>query len=88
MSQKKTIKLKVDGKPLTFNVDAAAFDKDLNELVPTNKIGPARNFLQRTVAPEDREALKVILEIPGAGLQLSGKVLEEFTPDIEIELGE
>lgn len=84
----KPIKLKIDGKPVTFNVDAAAFDKYLNELTPNNKVAPARNFLTRTVATEDREALKSVLEKPGAGLQVAAKLIEEFTPDIEIELGE
>jgi len=84
----KTIKLKIDGKPMTFNVDAAAYDKYLNELTPNNKIAPARNFLLRTVAAEDREDLKSMLEKPSAGLQVAAKLVEEFTPDIEIELGE
>jgi hypothetical protein len=84
----KTIKLKIDGKPMTFNVDVAAYDKYLNELTPNNKIAPARNFLTRTVAAEDREALKSLLEKPSAGLQVATKLVEEFTPDIEIELGE
>lgn len=84
----KAIKLKIDGKPITFNVDAAAYDKYLNEMTPHNKIAPARNFLTRTVAAEDREALKALLEKPSAGLQVASKLVEEFTPDIEIELGE
>lgn len=84
----KTIKLKIDGKIVAFNVDAAAYDKYLNELMPSNKIAPARNFLLRTVAADDREALKVVLEKPSAGLQIAAKLVEEFTPDIEIELGE
>jgi len=84
----RTIKLKIDGKTVTFNVDAAAYDKYLNELMPNNKIAPARNFLLRTVAVDDREALKTVLEKPAAGLQIASKLVEEFTPDIEIELGE
>ncbi len=84
----KTIKLNIDGKPMAFNVAVAAYDKYLNELMPSNKIAPARNFLLRTVAAEDREALKTALEKPGAGLQIAAKLVEEYTPDIEIELGE
>lgn len=84
----KTITLKIDGKPVTFNVDAAAYDKYLNELMPNSKVAPARNFLLRTVAADDREALKTMLEKPSAGLQIASKLVEEFTPDIEIELGE
>lgn len=84
----KTIKLKVDGKLFTFNVTVPAYDKYLNELQPSNKVAPARNFLLRTVAAEDREALKAALERPSVGLQIAAKLVEEFTPDIEIELGE
>lgn len=84
----KTIKLKIDGKPIAFNVDVAAYDKYLNDLTPHNKVAPARNFLTRTVAAEDKEALKTVLEKPGAALQIANKLAEEFTPDIEIELGE
>lgn len=84
----RTIKLKIDGKPVTFNVTVAAYDKYLNELMPGNKVAPARNFLLRTVTAEDREALKSALEKPSVGLQVAAKLVEEFTPDIEIELGE
>lgn len=84
----KTIKLKIDGKPIAFNVDVAAYNKYLNELAPGSKVGPARNLLLRTVATEDREAILAVLEKPSAGLQIANKLVEEFTPDIEIELGE
>jgi len=83
----KAIKLVINGKPISFNVDAGAYNAYLNELTPTNKITPARMFLLRTVEPEDREALNEVLGLPGAGLQIAGKLLEEFTPDLEIELG-
>jgi len=88
MSTTRVIELTVNGKDLSFRVDLAAYNKYLNELVPTNKVGPAHNFLMRTISPDDKDALKAILDMPGAGLQLAGKILEEFTPDIEIELGE
>jgi len=84
----KTIKIKIDGKLITFNVTVSTYDKYLNELQPGNKVAPARNFLLRTVAAEDREDLKSMLEKPSVGLQVASKLVEEFTPDIEIELGE
>lgn len=87
-TQTKAITLRINGRQLAFNVDVAAYDRYLNELTPTNKVGPARNFLLRTVTAESREALRGVLEMPGAGLQVASKLLEEFTPDIEIELGE
>lgn len=88
MSESKDIKFTVNGKALTFHVNATVYDKYLNELAPTNKVAPARNFLLRTIASEDREALKTILELPGAGLRIAAEILEAYTPDLEIELGE
>ncbi|MDM7114387.1 putative phage tail assembly chaperone, partial [Klebsiella pneumoniae] len=42
------------------------------------------NFLMRIVTPETKEALETILALPGAALQVVGKVLEEYTPELEI----
>lgn len=83
----KTITLTVNGKPLTFNVDVATYNMYLNSVTPTNKVAPAKTFLQRSVTDESRETLKEILELPSAGLQITQKILEEYTPDLEIELG-
>ncbi|WP_027369153.1 putative phage tail assembly chaperone [Desulfocurvibacter africanus] len=83
----KTIKLIVKGKELTFNVDVATYNMYLNSLTPNNKIAPAKTFLQRTVDAESREALKEFLELPGAPVLISNALLEEYMPDLEIELG-
>ncbi|EPR43140.1 Protein of unknown function DUF2765 [Desulfovibrio sp. X2] len=85
---KKRITLKINGKDVAFDVDTPTYDAYLNALQPTNKTGPARNFLMRTVCAESRDDIKAILELPGAGVQIAAKLLEEFTPDLEIELGE
>lgn len=84
----KRIKLVVNGKALSFNVGMGAYNAYLNELTPNNKITPARMFLLRTVDLESRAALDEVLSLPSAGLQIAGKLLEAYTPDLEIELGE
>lgn len=83
----KRITLTVNGVELHFDVTLSAYDRYINELQPTNKVAPARNFLSRTVCAESREALASLQELPGAVVQLAGTVLMEYTPDLEITVG-
>lgn len=83
----KNITLTVNDTDLLFNVDSPTYDKYINELMPHNKIAPAKNFLRRCIAPESREALTAVLEMPGASVQLAAALLEDFMPDLEISVG-
>lgn len=83
----KTIKLTVNGRELTFNMSLGVYNRYLNELQATSKVGPAQNLCMRTVADTSEDALKELLQQPGAGVQIAGKLVEEYTPDIEIEVG-
>lgn len=83
----KTIKLTVNGRALTFNMSLGVYNRYLNELQATNKVGPAQNLCTRTVADESKAALQELLQQPGVGVQIAGSLVEEYTPDIEIEVG-
>ena len=84
---KKDITLTVNGQSLHFCVVTPVYNKYVNELLPTNKVAPAENFLRRCVAPDDKDALAALLEMPSAAVQLAGTLVMEFMPDIEIEVG-
>ena len=78
------IKLVVAGKDIVFAPNVTAYNKYINYVTMSNKIAPAHNFLLRIVTPETKEALEDILKRPGAALQVVGKVLDEYTPELEI----
>ncbi len=79
-----TIELEIDGQELAFEVDADRYHRYLNELTPDNKIRPSHNFCMRCVVQDDRDALRKLLEKPGAALQIAGTLIEEFAPVLEI----
>lgn len=80
----KSIVLTIAGSDISFSPDMATYNKYINEMSMTNKVAPAHNFLVRAVAAEDKESLLKIIERPGATLQIVGKLLEEYTPELEI----
>ncbi|WP_027188854.1 putative phage tail assembly chaperone [Desulfovibrio cuneatus] len=84
----KRISLTANGTTVHFNVNAAAYDKFIDEMEPSKKVGPAKNLLMRTVAAESKEALKTLLETPGMALNLVGALVENYAPDINVTLGE
>lgn len=85
--QNKEITLTVAGNDLTFNVTTLAYNNYINDLTMQNKVAPATQFLNRTVSKGHAELLKNILEQhPGAALQVAGKLIADFAPDLEIEI--
>lgn len=78
----------VNGKELVFKVTKEAYSKYINELSPANKIAPARNFLVRVVTPECKDDLRELMKLPAVDLQLAGSILEEYLPEVTIEMGE
>lgn len=80
----KTIDMTIAGKDVSFAPNVTAYNKYINEITMGNKVSPAHNFLTRIVTPETKEALQELLQQPGAALQITGKVLEEYTPELEI----
>ncbi len=87
MALEKQITVNVGDDELVFNVNLAAHDKYINELTMKDKIKPATNFLTSTVAAESKEPLlKLFKTIPGAALDLSSAVFEEYKPDFDISI--
>jgi hypothetical protein len=80
----KLIEMKIAGKDVSFSPNVTAYNKYINEITMGNKVSPAHNFLVRIVTPETKEALTELLERAGAALQIVGKVLDEYTPELEI----
>lgn len=80
----KPIVLTIAGTDISFSPDMATYNKYINEMAMNNKVAPAHNFLARTVDADSKEALLKIMEQPGATLQIVGKLLEEYTPELEI----
>ncbi|WP_116305630.1 putative phage tail assembly chaperone [Nitratidesulfovibrio sp. HK-II] len=87
MTVDKTIKLNVNGRELTFNMSLGIYNRYINELQPSSKVGPAQNLCTRSVADESKAALQELLQLPGMAVQIASKLFEDYTPDIEIEVG-
>ena len=85
MALEKKIELEVNNVELVFNVNLAAYDKYIDELVPNQKKKPATNFLTSTVASECKEALlKMFQSSPGVAIHLCASVIDEYQPDFDI----
>ncbi|HAS88286.1 MAG TPA: hypothetical protein DCS48_03135 [Desulfovibrio sp.] len=82
-----TIKLTVMSKDLEFKPTLHAYNSYINEMQPNNKISPSHNFLMRIVAQKSKANLEELLKLPGASIQIAGKVVEEYAPNIEITVG-
>ncbi|WP_022657831.1 putative phage tail assembly chaperone [Desulfovibrio desulfuricans] len=84
----KTVTLTINGKILRFNVTPEVYNKYIDEIQSTKKVGPTRNALMRTVHAEDKETLKGLIDLPGAAMQIWSQVVEEYAPDLTITVGE
>ena len=80
----KTIELEVNGSEIAFTVTPEDYNAYVNEMMPNSKVAPSHNFLVRTVAKENREALVDLLKIPGMAINLAGAVVQEYVPEISI----
>jgi len=78
------ITLTIAGVDYVFSPDMQTYNKYINEMTLSNKIAPAHNFLSRTVAADNKEALSELLKRPGTALQIVSKLLDEYTPELEI----
>ena len=82
--EKHLIEFTIAGQAVSFEPNIAAYNKMINEMAMDNKVAPAHSYLMRIVTPETKEALAVILKRPGAALQITTKVNEQFAPELEI----
>jgi hypothetical protein len=74
---------------LNFKVGTADFNQYINEQMPTNKVAPAYNFLQRTVVAEDKEKFKKLIlkdGVPNGAIvmQIAGVLALDSGADVEI----
>lgn len=84
----KTIALRVNGTAITFDMTADIYNKYIDELQANKKTGPTRNMLMRAVRPESRDALKAVVDLPGAAMQIAGCLVEEYAPNVDVVVGE
>jgi len=85
---KKNIPLTINGTRIVFAMTPTLYNQYIDEMQMTKKVGPASNLLMRAVQPEDKDALREILALPGACMQIVGELVEQFAPDLEIIAGE
>lgn len=82
----KTIVLTIAGTDFAFNVTA----KDHNDFVDAaarreSITASAHNLVMRTIAKEQKDALKALLEqSPGAAVQIASELGAEFSPALEM----
>lgn len=78
------ITLDVAGKELKFAPTMVAYNGFLNDMMPTDKVAPAHNYLKKIVCQESKAELDDLLKRPGAALQLVNAVNAEFAPELVI----
>ena len=78
------ITLEVAGKELKFAPTMVAYNGFLNDMMPTDKVAPAHNYLKKIVCQESKAELDELLKRPGAALQLVNAVNAEFAPEPDI----
>jgi hypothetical protein len=87
MSKVTTITLGIAGTDVRFVPNMTAHNGYINELTPHDKVGPSKRYLDRVVHPEDKAALKGLLDThPGLAFQLAQAVVEQYAPTVEIEV--
>lgn len=84
MTDKREITLEVGDKEFTFELTPQDVTKYFNAVTQANKVAPANNLLVTTVKQEERATLKPMLGNPVFVMQLTGALLEEYSPDVEI----
>ena len=80
----KTLTLTVAGTDISFEPTMTAYNGFINDMMPSDKVAPAHNYLKKIVCQESKEALDDLLKHPSAALQLAGAVNKEFAPDLDI----
>lgn len=85
---KNKISLNINGNQIEFNVDETAQEHLIDAMQADNKVAPMHTFLMRTVTPETKEKLKPFLKNPASTMEIGSKLIEEFTPKLQITVGE
>ncbi|WBF68255.1 putative phage tail assembly chaperone [Desulfovibrio subterraneus] len=82
------IVLTIQGRKVTFAPSLDIYNDYINAMMPNNKVAPARNFVMRCVDAEDKDHVRELLDKPGAPIQIAGAIMEQYTPDLQITVGE
>nr|VFK16714.1 MAG: Phage tail assembly chaperone [Candidatus Kentron sp. LFY] len=89
-NSKKRIELVIEcdgeNKELCFEVGIRDYNRFVNNVSHDNKVAPAHNFCMQTVVEKDKPALQKILTKPGTCISISGAIIEEYQPDIEVSV--
>lgn len=86
------ITVTVGDEDLVFSADHDDFNRYINEQMPNDKVGPAYNFLSRTVIAESKDALKRIAlteNLKPKGLivlQIAGIITQQLGGDVTVAI--
>ncbi|ADU61481.1 MAG: putative phage tail assembly chaperone [Pseudodesulfovibrio sp.] len=83
----RNITLDINSREIEFNVNPDAYNKFINEFQPTSKVAPSHAFLMRTVTEASKPALRELLAMPGAAVEIVGALVEEYKPNLIITVG-
>lgn len=84
MTEKREITLEVGDKEFTFSLTPQDVTKYFNAMTANNKVSPSHNLLINTGLHAERDELRRVLLNPVMTMQISGALLEEYAPDIEV----
>ncbi|WP_429134270.1 putative phage tail assembly chaperone [Aeromonas hydrophila] len=84
MSKITPVTLTVAGTDISFHPTVVAYNSYLNDVTMTDKVAPSHNYLTKIVAPESKPDLTELLKLPGAALQIAGKLNDLFAPQLDI----
>ncbi|MCG3724697.1 putative phage tail assembly chaperone [Vibrio cincinnatiensis] len=83
----KNIVLIVGEQELSFNPNEADYGEYMAEVAQGEVVNASHNFLVNIVDEESKEALRDITkENPSAALQITGEVLKQYTPKLQIKI--
>ena len=83
MTEVRDITLEIGEQEFTFTLTPVDVTKYFNALTQNNKVAPGNNLLVTTVKQEERATLKPLLVNPVRVMQLTGLLLEQYSPEIE-----
>ena len=86
VSTKNEIEVEINGVTLKFYKDNAAYDAFLNDVSEKNKVTPAKDYWLATIAPQSREDLLEIINVPNLALQVASVINAEFLPKLKISV--
>ncbi|WP_187985111.1 putative phage tail assembly chaperone [Vibrio metschnikovii] len=71
----KPVTVEINGTEFTFKPTVTDANNYTNEVMPDNKVAPARTYLLRTVEPDQKDALTELLNaVPGLVVELHSTV--------------